>query len=300
MKNIKQLKSVGIICAACAFILGSVFVFVPVKQVDAASTTVLAKSSNKSSTKKSKPAKKPSTSKKESKAPAGGKKSNNKYAQKSLSGDCKKVAGKCVVFSKSGCGNFYIKGRHYGGSQACKILKKNCNNSTGNNNNNSQITVTRTIDLNNNATSSVNNMATSSLLRRECTPGVDCPDGDLGPIIRQTLVTPAFASRNSKTCPLFWVSGEQTKDSTIKCTLVYPDGTRNDVPTDPMANGYDSGYPLPIGKSILVCLRSTTYQEEVLGNQNGQEVVLSTKEKVETETQQKVVECKQNPSVREI
>lgn len=296
MKYITSIKSIGVVCVACSFVLGSIFVFMPIRQVDASDSVLLAKGGSKSDSKKSgKPSSKPKKSS-DSKLPSGGKKSNNSYAKKSLSGNCKKVGKYCVTFSKSGCGNFYIKGRHYGGSQSCRILGKKCDNGGGGGNNNT--VVTRTVNVKTTATTT--KQVATSTLQRECTPGVDCPQDDLGPIIRQTLVTPAYAAKNSNTCPLFWVAGEQTKDSTIKCTLVFPDGTKNDVPTDPLANGYESGYPLPVGKSTLVCLRSTTYDENVMGEKNGKEVILSTTKKVDAESQEKVVECKQNPAVREL
>ncbi len=282
MKYIKQVKSIGIICALCAFVLGSVFVFAPVKQVDAQDTVILAKGGKKSDSKKDKPSKKPSSKKKSDKAPSGGKKSNNSYAKKSLSGDCKKVAGKCVTFSKSGCGNFYIKGRHYGGSQSCRILKKNCSRP------NTVVTrtpVRRTINVNSTATTT-KQFATSTL-ERECTPGVDCPIDELGPVLRHCVVTPAFAGKNTNTCPFFWVAGNQTEDSNIKCKLVTPNGSEVDVPTEPLTNGYENGYPIPTGKSTLVCVRTTKVVEDGV-------------ERSEVVNQDHVVECKPNPAVREI
>lgn len=324
MKILKSLRKAGTICIICSFVLGSVFTFAP-NSVNASSlgnSTLLAKksSNNNKKSNSSKPDKKPDTKKSSSSSSKkttstkksssssnnkndGGRKSNNSYAKKSLSGDCKKINGKCTVFSKSGCGNFYIGGRHYGGSKACRILRKNCpsnppqagGNTTGTT---GRVTSGRTSTT---RTATTTTSATASELTRDCTPGVSCPADDLGGIIEQALVTPAYAGQNNKSCPLFWVTGREDADSKIKCTLDVGAGRAIvDVPNDPIANGYEKGYPLPIGKYTLVCVRTTGYDEnEIEVDEDGVETILSTTRKTDVEKMEKVLECKQNPAFRE-
>lgn len=308
MKITKSLQKIGMICIMCSFVLGSVFLFAP-NTTNASSlgnSTLLAKKSsiqNKLSSSK-KPSKKPSSksSKSGSKLSSkyGGRKSNNRFAKNSLSGNCKKINGKCVVFSTHGCGNFYIGGYHFGGGKACSILHIHCpTNPPGGGGGGG--TVKRVTSGDNTKIINATTTATSTKLIRDCTPGVSCPADDLGGIIEQALVTPAFASQNNRTCPLFWVTGRESADSKIKCTLDIGAGRSIvDVPNNPITDGYKDGYPLPIGKYTLVCVRTTGYDDNEIGkDEDGSEVVLATTRKTDIQKQERVLECKQNPAFRE-
>jgi hypothetical protein len=299
MNILNYIKKIGVVCIACSFILGSVLVFSPVETVDA--SILLAKKggggSHKSGHKSSKkPSKKPNSAKKLAKA-NGAHKSNNKYAKASKSGHCKKVGGKCVTFSKGACGNFYIGGYHFGGKKACSVLGIRCGRKGG-----SGGAVTRVVSRSVSVTASSATSTASSTLTRSCTPGVTCPDEDLGEILEQTLVTPGFAAKNTKTCPLFWVTGRENADSKIKCSIdAGPNRTTVALPNNPITGGYENGFPLPIGKYTMVCVRTSKYLDKEIGiDAAGNEVVLSSKPKVDNETLERVVECKQNPAFREV
>jgi hypothetical protein len=214
------------------------------------------------------PSSKPSSSNKKSSSstPRGGTASNNKYAKKSLSGDCKKVAGKCVVFSKSGCNNFYINGRHYGGSKSCSILKRNCprpvqppvvrrpNPSTPITNPNRPVVA----DTNRAADDTDVPMNT-------CTPGVDCPPGDLGPVITQSTVSPIFANDRNQ-CTLNWVATTNSPDVRVLCTLKSNGGATTTASTSPSI--------IPVGTTVLNCRREIQNADDqwVLYDQDSKEV----------------------------
>ncbi len=232
-------------------------------------TTNVASADRKSTASKlRRPSSKPSTSKKKSSSstPKGGTASNNKYAKKSKSGDCKKVAGKCVVFSKSGCGNFYINGRHYGGSKSCSILKRNCprpveppvvrrpNPSTPITNSNRPVMddADRTID-------------DDGKPMTTCTPGVDCPPGDLGPVISQSTVSPIFANDKNQ-CTLNWVATTNSPDVRVLCTLKSNGGATTTASTSPSM--------IPVGTTVLNCRREIQNADDewVLYDQDSKEV----------------------------
>ncbi len=219
------------------------------------------------------------------KAPSGGKKSNNSFARDSENGKCKKINGYCVTFSTHGCGNFYIDGRHYGGSRSCQILHIKCPPvipPTGGSGGGGGITHV-TGGGSATSTSTGTSTTTTTTLTHNCTPGVDCLAGDLGAIIGKTLVSPAYAGRNTHSCPLSWVTGAEATSTKITCTLdTGPNRTLVNVPNDPIHNGYPNGYPLPVGKYTLSCTRTT-----------------GTGADVSSEKMDREVECKKNPAFTE-
>lgn len=343
-------KKIGLVSAAVAFILGAVLVIGPAQDAEALSANVIrAVSPNGSvifagrggSRRESrnddddKPEKKPKKSENNN-DDDDRREGENSYARRSRTGDCQNVGGRCVVFSSNSCNNFYINGRHYGGSRSCQILGRDCppaddgttptegdpndpNNPGGGPGGDpipeprGVIRVARIIrDLNGQEIG----QEEVTELRRECTPGVDCPADELGPILRHCVVTPAYSAKNTNTCPFFWVAGTQNDSSSITCKLVGPTGAEVDVPTDPLTGGYTNGYPIPVGRSVLKCVRKTQMTEEyvtdeevavVTQDEEGYdvvtlEVISSTSTDVweKEDLQEHVVECKQNPAVREI
>lgn len=117
---------------------------------------------------------------------------------------------------------------------------------------------------------------TSSSIASECTPGVDCPDADLGNIIQKYQVRSAYANSKTNTCPFFWTVGNEDADKKISCKIITGSKTTNlpNVQTD----GID-GYPLPVGRSVFICTRG---------------------DGVSTSTESHTITCNPNPNVKEI
>ncbi len=97
-----------------------------------------------------------------------------------------------------------------------------------------------------------------------CTPGVNCPDADLGKIITQTRLNPIARTLDNK-CPFFWTVGNEDAKRKIECSII-SNGVTTIVPkiqTDPV-----NGYLLPVGQSNFVCSRgdgtSTTTETKIL------------------------------------
>jgi hypothetical protein len=233
--------------------------------------------------------------------PPGGHKDSNHYAQDSKSGHCKKVHGYCVTFSKGGCGNFYIKGYHYGGSKACQLLGRCGSHHGGGGNGNGNVS---SVNFSGTSRTGVSRTATSStgtaintvtsVLTRSCTPGATganaCPADSLGSVILSFNLNPSYANSKTNTCPLFWVPGKETPTAKIICSIE-SNGVETDVPTDPKKEGYPNGFPVPPGKHTLTCTRmlvttvtdaSGSHDEEVDTNQSAQ------------------VNCRAYPQIREI
>jgi hypothetical protein len=120
--------------------------------------------------------------------------------------------------------------------------------------------------------SNFNSSSTSSdSFNSECTPGVDCPETDLGKIITNAELKPSIANARDNKCPFYWVTGAEDTDRKITCKLVI-NGQVTDLPKqqpDPV-----NGYLVPVGESSFVCTRggsATTTETKILkcsGNPN--------------------------------
>ena len=222
--------------------------------------------------------------------PHGGSWRPNSYGKASLEGKCKHVGKYCVTFSKNSCGNFYVNGYHFGGSQARCVLYGKCPTKNGGGGN-PRPPVYTTTGTRPPVVKVVTKVGTSSL-EVECTPSVDCPDEeDLGDIIQSFSVNPSISNTRTNTCPLFWLPGQESGKSKITCK-VYTGSTSKDVPKSPRTEGFPDGYPIPVGRHELVCVRTTVNRD--VGTDDS--VTVSTS----TEESRAQVECKQNPAIREV
>lgn len=187
----------------------------------------------------SKPSHSPSKSSKSSSkgTPSGGKKSNNGYAKANLSGNCKKVNGYCVTFSKNNCHNFYINGRHYGGSQSCRILDTRCGGG-------SKKTTKSNPPPSNPPPSGGGNPPAGCPagtylcngacipLSQQCNPGnpnynafvpnPDIPLGEGGPVRLKNLVSVPPVGNNGYSCRIVWKEAFESYDDETHCTFLGP------------------------------------------------------------------------------
>ncbi len=234
--------------------------------------------------------------------PAGGSYRPNSFGTKSLTGHCKNIHGYCVAFSSHGCGNFYIKGYHYGGSRACSILGVHCGSgrrSTGGSGSSARPAsfggVTRSTSHRTTTVRSTTSTATlTTSFARSCTPGTGpdaCPADDLGDIITGFYLNPSYANSKTNTCPLFWVPGKENANAKITCKLE-TNGVESPLPKTPAAAGYPNGFPVSPGKHRLICTRTYT---DVVDDGDG-----TSHEEYEDFDQEALVNCRAYPQIREI
>ena len=92
----------------------------------------------------------------------------------------------------------------------------------------------------------------NTTLTRQCTPGVDCPDTDLGKIITKARLGSSIASSANNSCPFFWTVGNEDVNRKIECQLV----TNGKVTILPkLQPDTVNGQPLPIGLTKFICAR---------------------------------------------
>ncbi len=169
-----------------------------------------------------------------------------------------------------------------------------CNQNNNNNNDNNG----RGNNNNNNAGDPGDNSANNNNNNNQAPAcsGDSCPQPDPGAEIKanSAVVTPAFAARQTGTCPLYWVAGNETADSKITCTLERVGGTKVTVPNNPVSEGYPNGYPISVGRYTLECKRENPTKTP----ENAE--MISTKQPFDGRMTKKILECKPIPSVVEI
>lgn len=104
---------------------------------------------------------------------------------------------------------------------------------------------------------------TNNTIDLECTPGVDCPEVDLGNIINEARLGSSYASAVNSKCPFFWMTGNEDQKRKIECQI-----TTNGVTTVVPKNQPDhlNGWLVPVGQSTFTCSRggeATTTESKV-------------------------------------
>lgn len=239
----------------------------------------------------------------------GGEKSNNEMARASLEGNCKKINGKCVVFSNHGCANFYIDGYHYGHSQACSILHINCGSNggggtpprKGGHDGPPSSGPLKTFNgINRTPGAQKSTTITTTTLKRDCTAGVDCPAADLGDVLTKFSLDSAYTNSTTHKCSLFWNVGLQDAENVISCKLL-TGGKLVDVPNDLSPAGFVKGYPVSPGVQKIICLRGAPTSIASLEKDHTDAAsLISSAPSYNVQVQSSETKCVQNPAVKEI
>lgn len=253
---------------------GIAYMFIPVVSVSTNGATiessggvyVASAAKKRAASKKPKPSSKPKSKGKASNGkkgvPKGGQWRPNSYGKSSLSGKCKKIGKKCVTFSKSGCGNFYIKGYHFGGSKQCAVLGIHCGGKK------KKKTEKHGCTTCGSGTTPAPTPQPMPIQAEQCQTDECEEQFEFEPVIDNVTVSPALVEPGQK-CNIKWdlggglgyedEGGNWVETVPIVCTIKRSGGT-----TTPVASSESEGYPVSPGTYTLTCTRGAEVETETV------------------------------------